>query len=208
MYTVLYVPIELLELFDRCFTDSNSPKRETLRGQPTTVKFINKAEELNAGDHILHQITRHPYRRMYCSALVVKVDKMNERCSFIEVITNSVERGVSKKKIMFDDLHSLHKAKYSRFQYNEEESIDRAEKRLAKDEHHYHPLHNNSHHFVTWCKTGQEHPLTDIVKSLEYIEGELMDIYAELHVMGSVSNFLHRESPSRKRDFEVKPYCV
>ena len=101
---------------------------------------------------------------------MIKVDEKNEYCTFVEVIANSAEGGVSRKRIAFDELYSLYKVEYSLCQFDKQEALRRANKRL--DEHHYDSLHNNSHHFVTWCKTGQEHPLTDILKSLEYIEGK------------------------------------
>ena len=91
-----------------------------------------------------------------------RVDK-NVHCTV--VITNC-EDGVIMKDVLVNELHNLHRIEYSSCRYSKEESLERAMRSI--NENHYHPLRNNSHHFVSWCKTGQEYPLTDILRSLEY----------------------------------------
>ena len=149
-------------------TKSVYPKREQVCGQPMVAKLVRNAEELTLGDHILYQVTQFPHRQMYYSALVINIDTKNAQYNTVEVITNNAnDHGVSEKKFVFDELHNLHTIVYSH-QYEAQESIQRARTRI--NENHYHPLRNNSHHFVTWCKIGQEYPLTDhrpILKDLE-----------------------------------------
>ena len=86
--------------------------------------------------------------------------------NFIVVITNC-EDGVIMKDVLVSELHNLHKVEYSSCRYSREKSLERALSRI--NENHYHPLRNNSHHFVSWCKTGQEYSLIDILRNLEYI---------------------------------------
>ena len=132
------------------------------------AKPVDTAEDLNHGDHILYQVSPGPYRQMYYSALVIDIIKPeNAGQPTLKVIANSAnDGGVVQKFLPFNDLRtcSLHKVVYSR-QYEVGESIQRAMKRI--NENHYHPLRNNGHQFVTWCKTGQENSLHGIIKELE-----------------------------------------
>ena len=148
------------------------PKRESQRGQPRQAKRISNVNELNSGDHILYNTKKYlmaGFRTSYYySALVVNVD---EQCSKIEIIMNETKGGVVQKAITLDELHSLYKVVYSHCQFDEEESLCRARK--CMDENYHHPLCNNSHHFVSRCKTGQEYPLADILMNLEKVEGKL-----------------------------------
>ena len=92
-------------------------------------------------------------------------ERVESTIQHITVITNC-EDGVIIKDVLISELHNLHRVEYSSCRYSMEESLERALSRIS--ENHYHPLRNNSHHFVSWCKTGQEYPLTDIIRSLEY----------------------------------------
>ena len=91
----------------------------------------------------------------------------------MSVITNSVI-GVTKKEVYFDELQNVHKVEYDSCRYSGEESIERAKRRFKLKEKSYHALYNNSHFFVTWCKTGREYPLTDIL--VEISQGKCRSI--------------------------------
>lgn len=145
------------------------PERERLRPHPYTVEAITSIQEVKRGDHILHQVTQTPYRPMYYSALVKST---NDAKGTVKVVTNCMD-GVVEKEFMFDQLQNLYRVEYCS-QCDVEETFERANKRL--DENYYHSLHNNSHQMVTFCKTGQEHSLTDILKNLEYRQGMLKSI--------------------------------
>ena len=139
--------------------------RELMPGQPLFALLIKSSDQLQAGDHILYQSSRPPFRMTYCSALVTEMQGTDGSLK-VNVITNAFEIGVTKKQIYFDQLKNLHKVEYDMCRYSNKESIERAERRLKLKEKCYHALHNNSHFFVTWCKTGREYPLTDILEEI------------------------------------------
>ena len=163
---------------------SQFPKREPLPGQPNFVNVISVAEELAAGDHILYLITKSGYREVFRSCLVKCIYTSLGECH-VEYFTNK-EEGVVQKRTPFEKLQSLHRVEYSECRYSVEESLKRAEGRI--NEEYYHSLNNNSHFFVTWCKTGREQSLTDILRSLEYKDGELL--------LMLLCSFTHDQSPS------------
>ena len=86
----------------------------------------------------------------------------------IHVITNSKD-GV--QEVWLDCSNNLYVVKYSHCRYTDDEAVERAKQRLQWRENCYHCLNNNSHHFVTWAKTGRENSLADIIESLTYKKG-------------------------------------
>lgn len=86
----------------------------------------------------------------------------------IHVVMNSCD-GV--KEMWLDYSKNLYVIKYSHCRYKDEEAIERAQQRVSWGENCYHCLNNNSHHFVTWAKTGRENSLADIIESLTYKKG-------------------------------------
>ena len=134
-------------------------------GQPLFALLIKPSDRLQAGDHILYQSSRPPFRMTYHSALVTEIQGTDGSLK-VNVITNAFEIGVTKKQIYFDQLKNLHKVEYDMCRYSNKESIERAKRRWKLKEKCYHALHNNSHFFVTWCKTGREYPLTDILEEI------------------------------------------
>jgi hypothetical protein len=73
-------------------------------------------------------------------------------------------KGVEYQVYKFQEFNSLHKVKYLGG-YSSEEAIERAKRRLS--EKYYHGLFNNSHHFVTFAKTGLEYSLAELVYGLQ-----------------------------------------
>ena len=134
--------------------------REPFPGYPHFSKAITSKDNVQYGDHILFQVIELPFRPKFRSALVVDT---RER---IEIIMNS-EEGVVRRSIPFHMMKKLHKIVYTSQLYNEAKSVERAESRLMHSEKCYHALKNNSHFFVTWCITGREYSLTDILRVLE-----------------------------------------
>ena len=134
-------------------------------GQPLLALLIESSNQLQAGDHILYQSSEPPFRMMYHSALVTEVQSTDGSLK-VNVITNVSATGVTQKQICFDELKNLHRVEYDMCRYSKEGCIERAERRLKLKEKCYHALHNNSHFFVTWCKTGREYPLTDILEEI------------------------------------------
>jgi hypothetical protein len=135
-------------------------------GQPLFALLMESQNEtLQAGDHILYQSNKSPFRLMYRSALVIEIKGTDSNLK-VSFITNVPEIGVTQKQVYFDELENLHKLEYDTCRYSSEKSIERAIKRFDLEEKCYHALYNNSHFFVTWCKTGREYPLTDILEEI------------------------------------------
>ena len=140
--------------------------REALPGVPLYPIPIDEAKNLlKRGAHVVYQVCGKPYRPCYRSALVLEVK--NTR---IHVIKNSSD-GVKTEWLHFTNSHYI--VVYSHCHYTDDEAVKRAEQRLQWRENCYHCLNNNSHHFVTWAKTGRENPLADIIESLTYHKGNV-----------------------------------
>ena len=138
---------------------------EDLPGVPLHPIPLNQAGDVfKRGAHLLYQVCREPYRPCYRSALVLKVEDKR-----IHVIKNSSDGVTETKWLDFTDSQFI--VAYSHCCYTDDEAVSRAEQRLRWGEKCYHSLNNNSHHFVTWAKTGRENPLADITESLTYQTG-------------------------------------
>ena len=138
---------------------------EDAPGVPLYPIPVNEAKDvLKCGTHLVYQVCGEPYRPCYRSALVVKVEDKR-----IRVIKNSSD-GVKTEWHNFTSSQFI--VVYSHCCYTDDEAVSRAEQRLKWGEKCYHCLYNNSHHFVTWAKTGRENPLADIIESLTYQKGD------------------------------------
>ena len=141
--------------------------REALPGVPLYPIPLSEAKDaLKRGAHLVYQVCGELYRACYRSALVLEVEDTR-----IHVIKNSSD-GVKEDRLDSTDSHFI--VVYSHCRYTDDEAVERAEQRLKWGENCYHCLYNNSHHFVTWAKTGRENPLADIVESLTYQKGDVM----------------------------------
>lgn len=141
--------------------------RELLPGWPKSAQRIchNGEHGIERGTHIVFQVISPPFRAKFQSALVVEVHK-----NHIQVIMNCAkDGGVVKRYFLFRDLlkQAMHKITYAAELYHESKAVERAESRLKHNEKCYHVLKNNSHFFVTWCITGREQSLADILRELE-----------------------------------------
>ena len=119
---------------------------------------------MQSGTHIIFNITSPPLRAIFQSALVTNVH-MN---GHIEIIMNCANKGgVVKKSFLLSIFlkQEVYKITYVAPLYDSRRAIERAESRL--NERCYHVLKNNSHFFMTWCITGREQALTDILRALE-----------------------------------------
>jgi len=133
--------------------------REPLPGVPLSPIPLSEAKDtLKRGAHLLYQVCKEPYRPCYRSALVLEVTDTR-----IHIIKNSSD-GVKTEWLNFTNSQFI--VVYSHCHYTDDEAVKRAERRLQWGENCYHCLYNNSHHFVTWAKTGREHPLAVIIESL------------------------------------------
>ena len=131
-----------------------------------SAERLNDISEVNKGDHIIHCVTKSPYRPMFQSSLVT--DSSSDR-NTLSIIRNYMN-GIEEKEFDFDFLQFPYKVIYdctAAQLFNSDTAIQRARGRLQLGEtrDHYCPLFNNSHHFVMWSKTGNEYPLDDIIQS-------------------------------------------
>jgi hypothetical protein len=131
-------------------------------GRPLCTVPVNRPSDISEGDHILYRVNGvcEEYRPTYQSALIEK--KLSGEGSFRLIVY--APKGVKYRVCKFQVFNSLHKVKYVGG-YSSEEAIERAKRRL--NEKHYHGLFNNSHHFVTFAKTGLEYSLAELVYGLQ-----------------------------------------
>ena len=108
---------------------------------------------------------------MYRSALVINPQDTSGKT----ILISNFPEGVKRKEIYFEELKNVHKVEYDSCRFSSPKSIERAKRRLKMNENCYHALFNNSHFFVTWCKTRREYPLTDILADISH-EGEAVRI--------------------------------
>ena len=139
--------------------------RELLPGWPRSVQPIINECDIQSGTHVVLKVTSHQFRAKFQSALVVFV-----RSKHVQIIMNCAnDGGVVEKSILFCDLlkRAVHKIAYTGELYDDKKAVERAKSRLKHKEKCYHVLKNNSHFFVTWCITGREQSLADILRALE-----------------------------------------
>ena len=131
---------------------------DSLPGRPLRTVPVLVPSAIIDGDHILFLINdSDQYRPVYRSALVESV--ANGNVVFIAYTPNGVHRWEQP----FSSFKSLHKVDYT--DESRETAVEKARRRLG--ECHYHGLFNNSHHFVSWTKTGLEYSLADLVHGVE-----------------------------------------
>ncbi len=141
-----------------------APQREPIAGKPYHAEEVMERDlssHLIQGDHVLFSVIQPPYSPCYQSALVVSAVG-----NTVVVIINDSE-GVMEDKIVIGDSTKLYKVQYDSNEYTVELTMDRARKRLNWGEKRFDYLSNQSHHFVTWAKTGREDPLADILVHLD-----------------------------------------
>ncbi len=139
-------------------------ERDALPGRPVCAVPVVSVQGLATGDHVILETSEQPYRSCYQSGLVVEIDVQGGR---VLLIRNKKE-GVGKEWVLFQSFHKVYIVQYTLCRYSEGEAIGRAVQRVAWQDSLYHPLLNNSHHLVTWAKTGRENPLSNVLKDLEY----------------------------------------
>lgn len=128
-------------------------------GRPLFAVPVSRPSDISKGDHILYLISSDDYRPMYRSALVEGISNG----TVDTIILLYTPQGVQCQVQQFKSFKSLHRVDYTAD--SSEEAIERAKERLG--ECYYHGLFNNSHHFVSWAKTGLEYSLADLVHGVE-----------------------------------------
>ena len=126
---------------------------------------LNSGDELlTPGCHILYKVDGASFR-----SGLVKSAGDGKVCFY----TNSKDHGIHETVRELSDLENLHIVCYTeQCRFTDEEALQRAQRRLDWKEKRYSPLFNNSHFFVSHCKTGCEYPLTDILIGISHYGGE------------------------------------
>ena len=137
-------------------------------GHPYTAVHIKKwgDKPISPGCHILYEVDGASFQ----SGLVIMKDAGNGK---VRYYTNSKGHGIYETVREIVNLKNLHIVCYTeQCRFTDEEALQRARRRLDWREQRYSPLFNNSHFFVSHCKTGCEYPLTDIIIGISHYKGE------------------------------------
>ena len=145
-------------------------------GKPTSVVPLNKSQafsesSLKKGDHIISNCHNScEYASVYRSHLVVNIDAANNTIKTM-TLKGSVDTkvGIVEEEVNFQEMINPHKVEYSS-SLSPMMAVEHAKERFSKQsddsKETFHSWNNNSHLFVSWCKTGEEDSLTDILKTL------------------------------------------
>lgn len=126
---------------------------------------------LKEGDHIISSCPESSkYSPVYRSHLIVKIIDQNTIKTLTLRKFNSKDLvGIVEKEVNFQELIEPHKVEYSS-PLSAEMAVERAKERFSKQsddiKETFHSWNNNSHLFVSWCKTGKEDSLADVLKTL------------------------------------------
>ena len=155
---------------DTALTKERTVPRRKKPGHPYTAVPIAQWSDkpLSPGDHILYEVDGASFQ-----SGLVKSAGNGKVCYY----TNSKDHGIHETVREIADLKNLHIVCYTeQCRFTNEEALQRAQGRLDWKEKRYSPLFNNSHFFVSHCKTGCEYPLTDIIIGILHYKGEHSNI--------------------------------
>lgn len=129
-------------------------------GRPLRTVPVICPSNISEGEHILYLINNSAdYRPVYRSALVESISDGN--VSIIVYTPQGVQRHIQQ----FHSFKSLHRVDYTVNACTGRAAVENARQRVG--ECYYHGLFNNSHHFVSWTKTGLEYSLADLVHGVQ-----------------------------------------
>ena len=130
-------------------------------GRPLRTVPVICPSSISEGEHILYLINSSAdYRPVYRSALIESVSQ-DGNITMIVYTPQGVQRNVQQ----FHSFKSLHRVDYTISACTGRAAVEKAGQRVG--ECYYHGLFNNSHHFVSWTKTGLEYSLADLVHGVQ-----------------------------------------
>jgi hypothetical protein len=145
--------------YDTEFCDANST-RMLSANRPLRTVPVDGISKVSEGDHIVYLInSAATYRSVYRSALVESTSGEN-----ISIIVYTPQ-GIKRRSQKFRSFKSLHRVDYTDGACTGRAAVEKARRRIG--ECYYHGLFNNSHHFVSWTKTGLEYSLADLVHGIQ-----------------------------------------
>ena len=152
---------------DTEYYDIGSDSLQLRPGRPLRTIPVICPLSISEGEHILYLINNSAdYQPVYRSALIESVTDGN-----IGVIVYT-PRGVQRHVQQFYSFKSLHRVDYTVTACTGRAAVENARRRVG--ECYYHGLFNNSHHFVSWAKTGLEYSMADLVQG---VQGQLYFLY-------------------------------
>ena len=132
----------------------------TATGRPLCTVPVVCPSSISEGEHILYLINTTTHcRPVYRSALVESASN-----KYIGIIMYTPQ-GIQRQVQQFHSYRSLHRVDYTIGACTGRTAVENARQRLG--ECYYHGLFNNSHHFVSWVKTGLEYSLADLVHGIQ-----------------------------------------
>ena len=141
-------------------------------GRPVCTVPIETSSKLSEGEHIIYLINdKSDCRPVYRSAIIESIFYGN-----VSIISYT-PKGVQRSAQQFHSFQSLHRVDYTTSACTGRAAVENARRRL--EESHYHGLFNNSHHFVSWAKTGLEYSLADL---LHGVQGEYYSHYSIINI--------------------------
>lgn len=133
-------------------------------GRPLRTVPVICPSSISEGEHILYLINSSAdYRPVYRSALIESVSQ-DAGYGNITIIVYTPQ-GVQRNVQQFHSFKSLHRVDYTISACTGKAAVEKAGQRVG--ECYYHGLFNNSHHFVSWTKTGLEYSLADLVHGVQ-----------------------------------------
>ena len=130
--------------------------------RPLRTVPVDGLSEVSEGDHVVYLINSESnnYRSVYHSALVESTSSSGN----IGTIAYTPQ-GIQRHHQPFHSFKSLHRVDYTAGACLGRAAVEKAWQRIG--ECYYHCLFNNSHHFVSWTKTGLEYSLADLVHGIQ-----------------------------------------
>ena len=146
---------------DTEYYDIGSDSLQLRPGRPLRTVPVICPSTVSNGEHILYLINDNAdYRPVYRSALVESVSDGGS----VGIIVYTPQ-GVQRHVQQFLSFKSLHRVDYTVDACTGRGAVENARRRVG--ECYYHGLFNNSHHFVSWTKTGLEYSLADLVHGVQ-----------------------------------------
>jgi hypothetical protein len=147
----------------------HKPKVIKYLGTPLYIQSISSPDLLTSGDHIVYRRYQPPYDPIYQSAIVIEILPTQE----VQIATVVID-GFKIQELKFSsfDVSGLHRVVYHTC-LSQTQILAHVHSYHDKPEkYNYDEIHNNSHHFATRCKMGQEYPMTKLLTQLALTEME------------------------------------
>lgn len=145
------------------------PNTKKYLGTPLYIQSVSSPDLLTSGDHIVYRRYQQPFDSIYQSAIVIEI-LPNQEVQIATVMTDGFK--IEELKFSFFDVSGLHRVVYHTC-LSQTQVLAHVYSYCDKTEkYNYDEVHNNSHHFATRCKMGQEYPLTKLLTQLALTEME------------------------------------